>query len=151
MWAHYANSFKGYCLEFSYEVLYKHFTSMNGHVGASPVNYNENELITPVHQDEFFKQYADKFVNSETGSIMKPFTTKSSHWIKEQEYRFFHEKEGKVDIPSKSLSSIYIGNKTPCWLITNLKTICNEHYPNAKIYQVEISKNEYKLEFKNIN
>ncbi len=150
MWAHYANSHKGFIIQFDYKNdFFKTRTYINkenieNEIYLKKVDYNENRpsecLYTIDKQSTLF--------------------TKSKEWKYEYEYRMIMPLE-KIGLnknnlylekfPASMIKAIYLG----CNIGDNKKKITDiiKHNPNLKdikIYESYISKKYYKLNFNRI-
>lgn len=127
MWAHYANSHSGYCIEYSMLDMFNKF----------------NELIIPVN-------YCSKLpICNENYDILQSIyraTTKSKDWEYEQEWRIFayckDESEHTVTTPKPK--AIYTGCNVKQKQFDEALELCE----NLKIslYKMKKSETEYKLE-----
>lgn len=92
MWAHYGDNYRGFCLEFDTS----HFEKLQ------KVTYsNDLPMFDPVpilsHQFE-------------ASDFMSMFTSKSSSWAYEKEWRFFHAAAGTLYYyPPEALTGVYFG------------------------------------------
>jgi len=96
MWAHYADQFKGICIEYDFERL----LMLNG--CFTRVVYNETPYRVSVH------------ALTDNELARKILSHKSYKWLYEREWRFFQESvNGKCQLATRSISCIYLGNKIP--------------------------------------
>ena len=79
MWAHYADSHKGFCIEYS----------------RTPENILGTEAEPVNYQEELPSLSAFSVVSYNGGSIASLWLTKSSHWRYEKEWRLLHPEGGK--------------------------------------------------------
>lgn len=94
MWAHYADSYKGVCVE--YDV-----AALSDCIGILlPVKYEQNYPVVD-------------YLNDPGGAIMQMLLTKSKDWEYEREYRaVFHSlKNNSMPIPIQAIRSIILGPK----------------------------------------
>lgn len=94
MWAHYADSYKGVCVEYDMAAL----ADMIGIL--LPVKYEQNYPIVD-------------YLNDPSNAIMQMVLTKSKDWEYEHEYRavFDSLKNNDVHIPQHAIRSIILGSK----------------------------------------
>ncbi len=141
MWAHYADSHKGFCLEFNR-------TEDNFLQNARKVNYPKNDeypaLTWPKNPNEGL-QVAETIVR-----------TKSRHWKYEQEWRMLEERPDsqeaaggyighEVDYPNDMLAGIIFGERMSSehrnvikQLTTDKDLLFKEAVISAKLFAIEI-------------
>jgi len=162
MWSHYANSHKGFVLEFYPEHIFfdrrKKSTQIAEHLKKVRYTLKRPEFIF-FNDDLSQLQQVDNWINNF-------IWVKSEHWEYEQEWRILNtlnnshkqiEKTGApihlFEFPLESIKNIFLGckmnNETSSKFINLLKTQKNlEHIKAFQAYQDE---KEYKLKFKNID
>jgi hypothetical protein len=97
LWAHYANSHKGFCIEYNLEVLLDTFKTEK--VFSFPVKYNK------VPPDITL---AD--INTKNGGLIHKLSGfKSKRWEYEEEHRIITDYSGKQSYNHQALKSIYFG------------------------------------------
>lgn len=147
MWAHYANSHQGFVVEFD------------------ETNYFFNQQK---HQNDFLRclkkvVYSDKRPSLYLSDFNEYdiFFTKSIEWAYENEYRMLMDldkaDESQKDIylfkfPKESIKSIYLGTRISDENKSKILDIIynDEDFQKINIFQANISKEHYKLEFTNI-
>lgn len=97
MWSTYANSHKGFCVEYDLEILTKH----NNAVNRFWIKYS-NKI--PVFKTNLFNGHNNEIIRHFTGY-------KSKDWKYENEYRLLYDNFGFQDIEYKAVKSIYFGYK----------------------------------------
>ncbi len=98
LWAHYANSHRGFCIEFELEVLLNSHT--NNPVYHFPVHYSKNP-------PEF--ELADMGSKESEMIVKKLLGYKSKRWRYEAEHRIITQKNGNHLYDFKAVSAIYFG------------------------------------------
>ncbi|MEG0031285.1 DUF2971 domain-containing protein [Acinetobacter sp.] len=137
LWAHYANSHKGFCIEYDLDQL------------LSKQN--------PKHR--FFDiQYSDKIPNLDFSKflgqndpdilIKKILGYKSQRWEYEQELRIITENQGINTYDYRAVKAIYFGLKTPKSTIS--KTMKTLQGRRIKYFQMHLKPNSFELEAKQI-
>lgn len=138
LWAHYSNSHKGFCIEYSLETLLKNDGS--NHIHSHPVKYS----ITPPSIG-----YMDIIINRKNEMIQKFAFYKSKRWNYEKEHRVVTSKIGLNSYDFKALKGIYFGLKMDdskkIEIMNRLKG------RGVKYYQIVLKKNSYKFMAKNID
>jgi hypothetical protein len=100
LWAHYANSHKGFCIEYDLDILLKN--DGENHIHSFPVLYS-NKPPSIGFWD---------LIRNEQNSMIKKFAFhKSKRWEYEQEHRIVTSKIGLNSYNHKALKSIYFGLK----------------------------------------
>lgn len=145
MWAHYANSFKGFCLEFDYSKLTDHLREKEKFIGGSRVSYSKSENLHHTELDNIFEAYVNLKDSNDMDIMTRPFITKSSHWEHENEYRYILDKTNAVTFPKKALRCIYVTNRTPKWIVTYILNLISNKYPESRCYQLKNDNFEYKM------
>ncbi len=137
LWAHYANSHKGFCIEYDLDRL------------LSKQN--------PKHR--FFDiQYSDKIPNLDFSQLLgqndpdilikKMLGYKSKRWEYEQELRIITENQGINTYDYRAVKAIYFGLKTPKPTIS--KTMKTLQGRKIKYYQMHLKSNSFQFEAKQI-
>jgi Protein of unknown function (DUF2971) len=129
MWAHYADSHKGFCIEYS--------RTSNNILGkqAEPV----------IYQDEIPSLSIQNVTGSGNG-IDKLWLTKSAHWSYEKEWRVINTEGGKVFQFPCEIKSIILGLKmneqnryTIRRILTNRNVVFREAVKGEKQFRLRIS------------
>ena len=137
MWAHYAESHKGFCIE--YEVDKANFQISNNGLGLYEVNYTTTRprfdyLELLLNPNSFFERY---------------LATKSHHWSYEEELRLVNyclseKDENKIDLPVEfETKSIILGHKFDTKKFS--KKIESFHAAGWNVYSIVPDENEFKF------
>lgn len=137
LWSHYANSHRGFCLEF--------LPAADDSNGIHPL---------PVCYKESFQKLS--FQENRDNSIYNMIYTKSNEWSYEKEWRMLKtglltDKDRKVNFKNSSLKSIYLGIKCEEETINRIKSIIKSKYPNTTLYQAFRNNDSFKIEFNEIS
>ena len=141
MWAHYADSHKGICLEYDIDdAEYKKRFFEVSYSKAQPV-------IKEVRKD------AHGMVKMQEASEFQVFLTKSCDWKYEKEVRVIQQNlfgsRGSLVEELGSLSGVYFGLNASDQIIDDFDNILKEDQ-NISFYQSGYKKNKYKLKFSKI-
>lgn len=130
LWAHYANSHRGFCIEYDLDILTKNL---------SP-NFDISDQINVSYKDERPEVL-------ETDSIFqvreKVFGTKSLAWEYENEVRLVFLKSGLKHLAKNAITAIYFGLNIS--LEDRRDILQRMSGRNIDFYQVERIENSYKL------
>ncbi|MCI9541021.1 MAG: DUF2971 domain-containing protein [Lachnospiraceae bacterium] len=126
MWAHYANNYNGYCIEYDVKQVKKYMTD-----NLYPVLY-EKEYIDIT--DNLIK------INDNTGIISN--LAKAKEWNYEKEWRMVKYNKAPFYF-KRPLKSIYLGKN--CSVSNKQEIIQWAKTQNKKVYTIEASKTQYKL------
>ncbi len=128
LWAYYADSHKGFCIEYNLDVLKQY----------------------PCNEDNFFDvKYSEdvsiiNLGNMLDSSFKKSVVTKSMNWKHEDEIRILTPKKGMFTYFSRAVKSIYFGNKTDKNTEKLVMNILRGR--GIKYYKMEHKEDLYKLE-----
>ncbi len=130
LWAHYANSHKGFCIEYDLEVLLKNDGS--NHIHSFPVSYSKKPPSIG---------FLD-IIRDEQNSMIKKFAFhKSKRWEYEQEHRIVTSKKGLNSYNPQALKSIYFGLKIS---ESDKNQIINRlQNRGIRFYQIGLERNSY--------
>lgn len=137
LWAHYANSHKGFCIEYDLDVLLKN--DGENHIHSFPVLYSKKPPSIG---------YLD-IINNKSGMIKKFAFYKSKKWEYEKEHRIVTSKIGLNSYDFKALKSIYFGLKINETTKNNILNLLKGRGINY--YQIELEKNSYLFKAKKLN
>lgn len=130
LWAHYANSHRGFCIEYDLDVL------MNG----QSTNFDIRNQINVTYENERPEVF-------ETDNVFdvqrKVFGTKSLAWAYENEVRLVFLTEGEKIIPPKAVTAIYLGLNISIEDRREIIKLTTKH--NIDYYQIERVENTYAL------
>lgn len=135
LWGHYADSFKGFCLEFNTD--FDPFTKFN------KVTYLEEFPEV----DTF-----NLLLNSDPSFINDLFCSKSKRWAYEKEWRVLHDNAGTLfNYESKCLKAIYFGPRIEPAFFEILSLILLGQNPDVELWRGKLSKNKFNIEFERVN
>lgn len=131
LWAHYANSHKGFCLEYNLELLLNSFKTEKVYpfsvsYGNSPPEISVSDM--PIKNDEI---------------IFKMTSCKSKRWEYEQEYRIITDNFGKQSYDYFALKAIYFGLRMDEDQKKKLMEKMSDR--EIKFYQIELLDKSYKF------
>ena len=130
LWAHYANSHKGFCIEYDLDILLKN--DGENHIHSFPVLYSKKPPSIGIWD----------IVRNEQNSMIKKFAFhKLKRWEYEQEHRIVTSKIGLNSYNYKAIKSIYFGlkiNESDKNQIISLLRVRGINF-----YQIELEKNSY--------
>ncbi|MEQ2807146.1 DUF2971 domain-containing protein [Phocaeicola vulgatus] len=130
LWAHYANSHKGFCIEYELDTLVNN-TSSNFDISDKIHLAYENERPEVIETDSIFQVRK------------KLFGTKSLAWEYENEVRLVFQKSGLKPVMDNAVTAIYFGlNMSFEDRRDIVKRMSNK---NIDFYQMERIENSYKL------
>lgn len=151
MWAHYANSHKGFVVGIKSEFFSILKKGIEGNEwGLKEVEYSDDKIsINP---------YGDITVNSNSKCVldlMKVYYKKSMCWSYEKEVRFVGYVEGASEHLLKRIDPIYVseirlGLRLNETLKRNITKFCQEKYPHIEIYDTTMMQDKYKLVFSKV-
>jgi hypothetical protein len=132
MWSHYADKYKGICLEFS-------------------TDYSPFDKIHKVIYDKQIPsiKISDILLRKDNGLIEKLYCLKSIFWEYEQEWRGIHaDKNIKYGYPTECLTGVYFGSDISREYLEIICLILNGQNETVKYWEGFRSKSEFKIEFK---
>ncbi|QFT12814.1 DUF2971 domain-containing protein [Vibrio sp. THAF190c] len=152
MWSHYANGFKGFCVEYNFEKLKASIEQKNGiKLANSLIKYAEDGKLPIVKLKTFMQSIIDGSREC-SYEILEAFTRKEQSWSYENEVRFISEQGGnKLLYDPSCINAIYIAEKAPSWLKSNLMSNVVLKKANIKIYIVALHSSEYKFGFHRVD
>lgn len=128
LWSHYADSHRGVCLGFDFELMKKKFPQYD------EVNYN----------DEPF--YFD--IKNPSDSVSKTALRKSSNWKYEDEIRFFMERSKNIDFYQEALVEVNFGSRCDKRDMLNIQYLISKlNYPRCEFYKASIDQGKYVVKF----
>ncbi len=131
MWAHYANNYNGYCLEYDMEQVRDHII-----YNLYPVLYEKNYIDITDHLIH---------INDNTGLISN--LAKAEEWNYEKEWRIVEYIQRSFYF-RKALKAIYLGKNCLSKNRNEITQWAKEN--NKEVYIIEASEIKYKLEAKRI-
>ena len=134
MWAHYANSHKGFCIGYKFEDIINKFG-----INILPVIYSEEYSV--IRSYKMFEDYDEFFLDE--------WRSKSIEWSYEKEWRLVgdyrknepYEKGQVVDMVKPFC--IYMGVNIDKAIRNQLVEICSER--EIKLFQMQLSEKSYRL------
>lgn len=134
MWAHYANSHKGFCIEYDVDVL----------KDSIKLDMSDNvDLYTVTYDDIDINDFALKRAKKDPKETLLSF--KSPKWSYENEIRLIFDNNGIKQYNPKALKAIYfglnMGSKERELIIKGLEGV------DVKFYEMIKLKGQYKLDF----
>ena len=130
MWAHYANSHKGFCVGFDKFSLYE---SVNGMIGK--VIYDGQFPETSLFDDDII-------------SLIPLLHQKSEDWIYEDEYRV--TKTGmarqKCILPNNAIREVLLGCKMEDEPKKEIINLVKNKFPTAKIFECKLNDVKFRLD-----
>lgn len=136
MWGHYADGHRGFCLEFD--------TSHDPFDSAKEVIYSDKipELDASMILPE---------TDSDSNHIVRPLTTKYSHWEYEKEYRLIHNAHSiEYSYKPEALTAVYFGLKMDTIREDIISMILKERYPHVNIYRAKKMKKSFEVNFEEL-
>lgn len=132
LWAHYADSHKGFCIEYDLDILLEEFKTEK--VFSFSVHYNQKPPQIGI--EDVFKK------NDEL--ILKMFSHKSKRWEYESEHRIITNLSGKQTYNPNALKSIYFGLRTSDEHKSRIFSILKDR--NINYFQIQQIDKSYKFE-----
>lgn len=126
MWAYYANSHKGVCLEYDLSLL-------------NSKNFYEQNLLNAFHKVD----YVDKSDFADLQAT-NTYIRKSNQWLHEKEWRIICETQEEY-LPISCLSAIYVGCKADSFDRKLIVKLAEEI--NTPVFLARANVNGYKLDF----
>lgn len=136
LWAYYASSYSGYCIEYDLEKLIDKGQNFDFQYQFE-IDYKHNIPTLGI----------DDLTNLQDGFIKKMFATKKLTWKHEEEIRLIFDKYGMKKFHPSAITGIYFGIKTPEIIKESFYGLFKEM--DVKFYVVFPS--NFKLDFKLIN
>lgn len=147
MWSHYANGFKGFCVEYDFKKFKESIESKNNiELATSPVKYATDGKLPVVKMKTFMQSTIDDSRDSSL-EILSAFTKKEQSWGYEHEVRFMSEQGGKLHYSPECINAVYISEKTPNWLKSSLLSNVSLKDSGIKIFLVSLHPSDYKFGF----
>ncbi|MCL1048438.1 DUF2971 domain-containing protein [Shewanella abyssi] len=139
MWAHYASSYQGFCLEFDTSFL--PFTVPYKVVYQEELPQMDVTLINTEEDPDVLQRH-----------IFQLFCTKSKSWEYEREWRCIHEKADQAfKYKRNALKAIYFGPNMKIENLRSISLILQKHNPNVELWRGERSSSKFKVEFEKLN
>lgn len=136
LWAHYANSHNGFCIEYDLEILKKGYRN---NIFSFPVKYDNKPPDIDIADLNSDKQIL----------ISKMIGYKSKRWDYEKEYRIVTDFSGEFFYPPNAVKAIYFGVRTSSKNKENLINTLKGR--GIKFYQIILKDKTYEFERKLLN
>ncbi|MFN4363058.1 DUF2971 domain-containing protein [Chryseobacterium hispalense] len=136
LWAYYASSYSGYCIEYDLDKLID-----------KEQNFDFQYQFEIDYKDNIPTLGIDDMINLQDGFIKKMFATKKSAWRHEEEIRLIFDKFGIKKFHPSAITGIYFGSKTPEIIKESFYGLFKDM--DVKFYEVFPS--NFKLDFKLIH
>ncbi len=147
MWSHYADSHKGVMFELSEP----HF-NIDSSICIDTVSYQKK--LPELDRSDLLGINSYLFKDNATDKNKKNIFVKSSEWSYEQEVRLFRaitNENRLLEFPEDAFKSIYLGCKITEPAKNEIINQLEKHLPNIPIFQLEIDKNKYQLNYNRIS
>lgn len=135
MWAHYADKYQGFCLEFA----------------------TDNELFEKARKVKYVNtmprlSMSEIYVDGNRDGLMNLFCTKSKSWKYEKEWRVIHSEAGtEYTYPSEALTGVYFGPNMPYEAIEIICLVLQGQNQNVKFWKGMRSNTTFKVDFEEVN
>ena len=150
MWSHYANGFRGYCLEYDFNKLVFSIREENGcDIGYSRVRYALDGLLPVINLKTFIQDHNLEDRGSSL-EILQALRTKEKGWNYENEVRLISDSQGKMKIKDEAINCIYVTEKTPKEILDKITKKIRKSKGRIKLVAVYLHNKEYKLGYKDI-
>lgn len=138
-WAHYADSHRGFCVEYDATLL--------------PIKY--------AFRVKYSKQYPEARYPAPTDNrMLEPLLTKSSEWAYEEEYRLILNPSATMQPPNdgksmilsgREVTNIYFGALAEESNKKKLRSLLEQGPFTPSFWQAKLSESEFRLEFERLN
>lgn len=136
LWAYYASSYSGYCIEYDLEKLLD-----------KGQNFDFQYQLEIDYKDDIPTLGVTDIRNSHDNFIKKMFATKKSTWRHEEEIRLIFDKYGMKKFHPSAITGVYFGIRTP----KIVKESFYEQFKDLNVKFYEVFPSNFKLDFKLIN
>ncbi|WP_080777338.1 DUF2971 domain-containing protein [Chryseobacterium phocaeense] len=136
LWAYYASSYSGYCVEYDLEKLIDRGQNFDFQYKFK-IDYKDNIPTLDIND----------LINLKDEFIKKMFATKKSTWQHEEEIRLIFDNFGMKKFHPSAITGIYFGIKTP----EIIKESFYELFKKMDVRFYEVFPSNFKLDFKLIN
>jgi hypothetical protein len=130
MWSHYADSGRGFCIEFC--------TDTELFAKANPVRYVDS--FPEINLAEYLAEGQSDFIRF--------FQTKSSYWAYEKEWRVL-KKDGIAHVfyEPDQIKAVYFGSEADWQSIAVVLAIVTRLHPGAEFYKGRRDPTEFRMDF----
>lgn len=130
MWAHYADSFRGFCIKYDFKKLYESLSKLNkSELGYAAVDYRQSPLVIKLSKDLVYDAVA----------YLKSIQVKHQQWESERECRIVSGTHGLHSYDPEVIHSVFIGGKVAPQKRLELINVITRVAPAAKMYDMRIS------------
>ncbi|WP_444900478.1 DUF2971 domain-containing protein [Microbulbifer sp. VAAC004] len=154
MWAHYANGFKGYCIDFDLEKLNKSIKKNLSNEEREPrLGQRYVKYLQGSFPEVNLKTLMEDYLNGNTNSsyeILDAFNAKEHSWQYENELRLTSTKRGRHYYNPSCINAIYIAGNMPSWAKSNITSAIKQKNSEISLFEVTLHDSEYKLGFEQI-
>ncbi|BDD09510.1 hypothetical protein FUAX_19420 [Fulvitalea axinellae] len=133
LWAHYANSHQGFCIEYDLDLLLESYPSDK--IYSFPIKYSKNPPEIDI---------SDISGKDGISLVRKLAGNKSKKWDYENEYRIITDKSGEHTYNFKAIQAIYFGLRMPEPWKKEMMTIL--HGRGIKYYQIFQVEGKYEFD-----
>ena len=147
MWSHYANSYKGFCIEYTMPNDLSNFKEISEHdrylwANILPVAYSNRRVDLT---DSLIKQLLYPLTDEQKFELYKyEILLKDAIWSYENEWRFIDTKDKTIKF--FPISAVYLGHKMDEHIKSQIIQIAFEK--NINIYECILQEVKYEIEFK---
>ncbi|WP_423840667.1 DUF2971 domain-containing protein [Vibrio mytili] len=149
MWAHYANGFRGMCVEYDYHTLIKSINDLNGiKVEAREVEYVEGDL--PIIKSMTILDDLIHRNDKTSKEILRAYCTKHKAWRYENEVRAISPIHGVNKYSGESVNRVFVSylNQT---LMNKVKSILREKEHRPELYEVSLHEKKFGFFFRKVD
>ncbi|MGG5209393.1 DUF2971 domain-containing protein [Chryseobacterium sp. MIQD13] len=136
LWAYYASSYSGYCIEYDLDKLMDRGQNFDFQYQFE-IDYKESIPTLDIND----------IINIKNNFIQKMFATKKSAWQHEKEIRLIFDKYGMKKFHPSAITGLYFGIKTP----DLIKQSFYKLFENRDVKFYEVFPSNFELDFKLIN
>lgn len=147
MWSHYANSYKGFCIEYTMPNDLSNFKEISENdryllANILPVAYSNRRFDLT---DSLIKQLLYPLTDEQRFELYKyEILLKDAIWSYENEWRFIDTKDKMIEF--FPISAVYLGHKMDEDMKSQIIQIASEK--NINIYECILQEGKYEIEFK---
>lgn len=130
MWAHYADSFRGFCIKYDFKKLYESLNKLNRcELGYAAVDYRQSPLVIKLSNDLVYDAVA----------YLKSIQVKHQQWESERECRIVSGTHGLHTYDPEAIHSVFIGGRVNPQKRLELINTISSVAPAAKLYDMRLS------------
>ena len=141
MWSHYADSHKGFCIEYDYSS----YGNKDNEILPFPVVYSTKRVKVP-WKPAF--DYSPENLDKATSKLAMALLTKDSAWKYENEWRILVNPQDSQEVKSAPVSCIYLG--VLCSEKNKRKILRIAKELNVPVKQMVVDRGEYELHTRDI-